>query len=193
MINQTSKSGFALLMTLIVVGVVLSIGLSILDLSIKQVNLSTNAKESETAFHAANAGLECAHYWRRAASSTMETGGDLDADCFGESANNISPSTISSGVSGVGVVYEYEYEFTWGTDPRCTQITTVVAYPDLFGAGITITESAMQSLISGFPAQGDEVCPAGEQCTTIAVRGYNRPCATATGYGAVQREVLLQF
>ena len=81
--NQ-KESGFALLITLIVVGVVLSVGLSILDLSIRQVRLSTNAKESELAFHAANAGMECARYWRRASSSEMETGQAIEPVCFGE-------------------------------------------------------------------------------------------------------------
>lgn len=76
------ETGFALLMTLIVVSVVVSIGLTVLDLSIKQVRLSTNAKESEIAFHAANAGMECARYWRRAASTTVERGGAITPNCF---------------------------------------------------------------------------------------------------------------
>ena len=51
-------------MSLIVVSVVISIGLVVLDLTLKQLRLSTNSKDSETAFHAANAAMECARYWR---------------------------------------------------------------------------------------------------------------------------------
>ena len=51
-------------MSLIVVSVVISIGLVVLDLTLKQLRLSTNSKDSETAFHATNAAMECARYWR---------------------------------------------------------------------------------------------------------------------------------
>ena len=59
--KENSQSGFALLMTLVVVSVIISIGVSVLDLSVKQVRLSTNAKESEAAFHAANAAAYAAN------------------------------------------------------------------------------------------------------------------------------------
>ncbi|MFW6210467.1 MAG: hypothetical protein ACOC4E_03185, partial [Patescibacteria group bacterium] len=57
-----ATSGFALLITLLVVGVVLAVGAVLLDLTIKQVQLSSTAKDSEIAFHAANAGMECARF-----------------------------------------------------------------------------------------------------------------------------------
>jgi hypothetical protein len=81
--RSVKSQGFALLIALIVVGVVLSIGLSILNLSISQVRLSTDAKESEAAFHAANAGMECARYWRHEEGDKMG-GGDnsFSPECF---------------------------------------------------------------------------------------------------------------
>jgi Tfp pilus assembly protein PilX len=44
--DTEKQAGFALLISLLVVGVVISVGLSVLDLSIKQVQLSSDAKES---------------------------------------------------------------------------------------------------------------------------------------------------
>jgi hypothetical protein len=41
------------------VAVVVSITLAVIELTIKQLNLTVTAKDSEIAFHAANAGIEC--------------------------------------------------------------------------------------------------------------------------------------
>ncbi|MCD5380990.1 MAG: hypothetical protein LR008_00245 [Candidatus Pacebacteria bacterium] len=190
--THAKESGFALLMTLVVVSVVLSVGLSILDLSIKQVKLSSNAKDSEIAFHAANAGMECARYWRRNNSNEMESGQVINPTCFGvgpdtNSINSILPTVITVD----GEVNLYTYLFTWGADPRCTQISTLVASSSVIGVGVTTTN--MTALIPGYPGGDDKFCEPGARCTVISVQGYNRPCNTATGYGTIQREVLLQF
>ncbi len=189
--QSSTESGFALLITLIVVGVVLSIGLTILDLSIKQVRLSTNAKDSEEAFHAANAGMECARYWRRVEADLMETGQSIDPECFGVSPDNLDFDEITTGVTGDGQVYQYEYSFTWGADPRCTVINTLIASSTALGGGVTTTN--MTTLVPGYPDGNDKYCEAGGRCSVISVQGYNRPCSTLGAYGTVQREVLLQF
>jgi len=56
---QPTEKGFALLMTLLIISVVLSVALTTLSLSIKQTRLATDTRDAEVAFHAANAGLEC--------------------------------------------------------------------------------------------------------------------------------------
>lgn len=189
MVTKDNQSGFALLITLIVVGVVISIGLAILDLSIKQVRLSSNAKESEVAFHAANAGAECARYWRRIASSTMQLGQAINPSCFGVAPDTNTVTQVIS--ESDGAVYQYEYEFTWGTDTSCTQINTLVSSSSVLGDGVTTTN--MTTLIPGYRGASDFYCEAGAHCTTISIRGYNQPCSIVGGYGVVQREVLLQF
>ena len=193
--QKKNEEGFALLIALIVVGVVLSVGLTILDLSIKQVRLSTNAKESELAFQAANAGMECARYWRREEATAMELGQNITPTCFGESADSDTDSEITSGVVGDGEVFQYQYEFTWGGEEvRCTRVNTIVASTSALGAGVTTTN--MTSLIAGYPdvdGTDSKYCEPGAKCSTISVRGYNRPCSTTGGYGVVQREVLLEF
>jgi len=200
--SKQNQSGFALLITIILVSVILSIGLSVLDLSIKQVRLSSNSASSEVAFHAANAGVECARYWRSEQENQFINGSNLtNISCF--DAPNIPvvvPYTIptlppSSGRayrSGGGVAYQYEYQFTWGTNlRRCTQINTIVARADLIGSGVTITD--MDDLIDGYPGNVIFFCDAGSRCTAVSVKGYNRPCAASFGRGTVQREVLLQY
>ncbi len=193
--HTKKQAGFALLMTIIVVGVVLSVGLSILDLSIKQVRLSTNAKDSEIAFHAANAGLECARFVRRDNAVDMEAGNTAVASCF-DGTTNIDPNTGSDPqptLIGDGEAYLYEYEFTWGPagSDRCTKIGTLVMSADLLQSGATTTN--MIDLFPGFPDGAEYNCEPGGRCTVVSVRGYNRACGTVDSYGVVEREVLLQF
>jgi len=196
MVDNKQQSGFALLISLIVVGAVLSIGLVILDLSIKQVRLATTTKDSEIAFHAANAGMECARFWRREMNTNMITGADMvGVNCFGTSIGTVESGTgaqqpnLDSAVDGSA--YRYNYELTWASGQRCTAITTVVAVADLTGNGVEITN--MQSMIPGYPGGNTLNCDASSQCTAISVQGYNRGCSEKNNFGTIQREVLLEF
>ncbi len=195
--NKKNQQGFALLMTLIIVGVVLSVGLSLLDLSVKQVRLASNAKQSEIAFHAANAGAECGQYIRRSEINSddealMELGEDISASCFGRPAQNvvIEPPPGSGDTAGVGDVYQYLYDFTWAGGSRCSMINTIVINADLAGSGLTL--SNVPTYIPGFP-DNEKICEAGSRCTLLSVRGYNRPCTNTSLPGTIEREVLLRY
>ncbi len=191
---KVKQSGFTLLLTLIVVGAVVSIGLTILDLSIKQLELSTNSKDSEVAFHAANAGMECAQYHRNVKSSELE-GGDsnVEFDCFGSSDSD-SPDNISFSENSFdpdNSVYKYVHEFSWGAvgAERCTEITSVVLNS---ATGITVAGGDLMSEIPGYP-NSDKYCDSGGRCTIVSVRGYSRTCGSKGDHGTIQREVLVEF
>lgn len=187
-----NKTGFALLMSLIVVGVLISIGLTVLELTIAQVRLSTNARDSETAFHAANAGLECALYWRRQSAESMETGQAISPTptCFDGVGATADATTIVS--DSDGDAFLYTYQFTWGTGgDRCSQVNTLIASSTPTGSGVTIPNVA--SHIPGYAGGTNFTCEPGGRCTIMSVRGYNKPCGQTTTFGTVQREVLLQF
>ncbi len=199
---KNSESGFALLMTLIVVTVVISIGLSVLDLSIKQVRLSTNARDSEIAFHAANAGMECARFWRRSGSDEMEKGQSFPITCFSNTVTPTQVNAMNTTINEVwevmntadGEAYRYSYAISWGEfAPRCSQITTLVASSTASSVpGAKLVIPNMKTLVPGYPGETKD-CNAGERCTVISVRGYNKACSSVSQYGTVQREVLLQF
>ncbi len=57
-----NKRGFALLIAIIFMSVMLSVGLALSSLGYKQQVLASSAIESQYAFYAADAGLECALY-----------------------------------------------------------------------------------------------------------------------------------
>jgi hypothetical protein len=61
--SHTRQNGFALLFSVLTASLVLSVGLAILNLTLKEFVLSSQIRDSQFAFYAADAGLECALYW----------------------------------------------------------------------------------------------------------------------------------
>jgi len=58
-----TQKGFAMLFAVLASSIVLAIGLSIFNLTIKELTLSSSGRESQIAFYAADTGAECALYW----------------------------------------------------------------------------------------------------------------------------------
>lgn len=187
--HNNNQSGFALLMALIVVSVVISVGLSLLDLTIKQLRLSTGAKDSESAFHAANAGVECLRYWRLAYSADFESGNgtSVPMNCF-----NGNSGTITTNVISAPHIYKYYIKIDWGGGRnRCSEITFITMSTDPTEPAITL--SNVPSYIPGYPYGDTKTCVPGGKCTIASVRGYNQPCSAIGKVGVVQREVLLEL
>lgn len=194
--HRTKEQGIALLLTLVTVTAIISIGLSILTISTKQVRLASIASESEVAFSAANAGLECGLYWRREATESVrqETGQTFQAECFNQSSVNVIVNQNVSGAArvptniGGGNAYYYEYQFDWGDPERCSKISMVVAN----GVGGQVEVTNMASLVPGYPS-GNMTCAEDLRCTVMSAQGFNKSCSDITTTGTVQREVLLEL
>jgi len=58
-----SSTGFAMLFAVLTASLLLTIGISIFNISFKELLISTNARESQIAFYAADSARECAVYW----------------------------------------------------------------------------------------------------------------------------------
>lgn len=186
---KKEKKGFALLLALIVSSVVLAIGVSILDVSINQINLSATARESEFAFQAAHAGMDCMQFWRTERSSRY-TGSlpNANIDCFGV---NASPSTkgATQVVTG-GIVDKYDYQFNWGSPARCTQVEMYVINAQT--GNVTYTHPTNNAV--GTNANGVITCRMGTSCTVVTSSGFNRSCSElASSIYSVERELTLEF
>lgn len=59
----TYKKGFVLAFSLLISSIVLALAFSIFNILLKQIVLTSSAKDSQIAFYAADAGAECALYW----------------------------------------------------------------------------------------------------------------------------------
>jgi hypothetical protein len=197
--KQTKESGgFALLITILVLGVVVAITLTIVELSIKQLKLAVDSTDSEIAFHAANAGLECARYVRRVSSDNFESGAPVTFNCFGVSNSVNRLASLGFATVGVGPttgqVYRYRHSIQWGTAPRlrCTamDVITIVATSTITIGGSGA--ATLRSRINGFESD-TKVCNVGERCTIMSVIGYSSACSATSSPGVLRREILLEL
>jgi hypothetical protein len=91
-----------MLFAVLVSSVLLSIGLSIFNLTIKELSLSSSGRESQFSFYAADSGAECALYWDFkgenifATSSSQTPHSPASPDCAGVVINTDSYISDSS-------------------------------------------------------------------------------------------------
>lgn len=183
--TKREKSGFALLMTLLLLGVVIGVTLSIVELTLRQVRLTIDGRDAEIAFQAASAGVECAQRIARNADSAVVAGGDLDFDCF---ETNVGAATNISGLNSDdnNSLRRYRSEIDWNN--RCTEIDLIAVITD----EDDVTISNIQSQIFNYPDSSWQ-CFAGSTCFVVATAGYNVPCADKDNLGVLKREMLLEF
>lgn len=156
---SAQKDGFALLVAVLVSSLVLAVGMSIITITLKQLQFSNIGRESEIAFYAADAGMECALYY-----DYSTNGGHFD---FGTGNSTIScmGGNININPSTAGSVQTVNFQATWGTAPTVCADVTVKKY---FNAGSAVTIDA---------TLGD-VCPMGVTCTRTVSKGYNVACSS---------------
>lgn len=61
--SENRRGGFALLIALLVITILLTVGMGIADTVRKETRISMTGRESQIAFYAADAGIECAYFW----------------------------------------------------------------------------------------------------------------------------------
>ncbi|MEI6420190.1 MAG: hypothetical protein WCO30_01025 [bacterium] len=62
-LKQKNKNGFAILFAILLASLLLEIGLSIYNISVKELVISSFETEVKKAVYAASAGFECVNYW----------------------------------------------------------------------------------------------------------------------------------
>ncbi len=60
--THNTQKGFALFIALVITGIILTASVAIVDIAVKELTLSSGDRESQQAFYAADAALECARY-----------------------------------------------------------------------------------------------------------------------------------
>lgn len=60
---KLKEKGFILPFAVLLSGVILSIGLAVFNIILKEVILASSGRESQFAFYAADTGVECSLYW----------------------------------------------------------------------------------------------------------------------------------
>lgn len=123
---KQNRTGFTLLLSLIVISILLSIGMGIFEVIMREIRISSIGRESQIAFYAANAGAECAFYW------------DLTGDSFA-GGGNISCGDFSGTATTGGGVSEFSFNLGSGDNLVCVEVK--VDKSDFALNGITTVES----------------------------------------------------
>lgn len=116
--------GFTLIIAVLISSVVLSIGLSMFNISIKQSILSSTARESQSSFFAADSGMECASFWEYKTPSAFS-----NADCSWGTTRRCANQDITVAAVTADSGYDYACQFTMYlrgtgvTDGECAVVT----------------------------------------------------------------------
>lgn len=175
-----NESGFALIMALIISSVVLSIGLSLLSITIKQADLSATARESEVAFQVASAAMECALLTRVQNSAdiiTQTPASQVTFDC-----GDVSQTVTRMGTNSVR---EYVVETDWPSPSGNMRFVKIEMF----------VVNAINSAVPFSRHDFSRVCNAGNYCTYVFAQGYNHSQSeVASGASfTVQRELTAEF
>lgn len=160
--HTKQNKGFAVLYAVLTSSLLLSIGLGIYNISLRELVLSSSASESQIAIFAADTGLECALYWDVKApetgsrsifpTSTQSVPLGIPAPCA--NISNITDTAQSGWVRASGA-----------NTTRATTTFTILLYPTT-STLTTATSSCAIVTVGKFTATG-------VTRTTIDSRGYN--------------------
>jgi len=90
--RKEKKKGFVILIAVLLAGIFVVIGASILLISIKELELASGGTQSQYAFYAADTGLDCAFYW------------DLRHHAFATSTHSDEPAPGTMFCGGVDIM-----------------------------------------------------------------------------------------
>lgn len=153
--TKQTKKGFVILIAVLVSGLMISIGAFIANIAVKELRLSISGRDSQVAFYAADAAMECALYQ------------DLRVEQFSASSTPNNFATIRCNGDDVTVTLD---DSCSGSDTICSDSDTgVTTFEVSFaedGAGIEFSPYARVRVIKDDIGGLDDT-------TVIESRGYN--------------------
>ena len=122
--THNGQQAFALLFAMLIASIMISIGLAIFNITVKEIALSGAGRESQFAFYAADTGLECGLYWDKqnvfptsTESAHNATGVSCGDVAITSAVNDPSEETLTSGKT----VFYLSFE----PRPYCAEITVI--------------------------------------------------------------------
>lgn len=164
--------GFALLVAVLISSVVLAIGISMLNITLKQYLFSGIGRESEIAFYAADAGMECALYW-----DASSQGGKFDLASVASAITCMGTTQATPAGGTSGTQKPFQFEWTSGAQTVCAKI------------GITKYNDPVNPVVM----TGGGTCAIGATCTEVESRGYNRACGSISSPRVVERALRANY
>jgi hypothetical protein len=180
-ISRVQTNGFALLLALIIASVALSIGLTLLSVTIKQLDLNATSRESEMSFRVAAAGIECLSLVR------YDINNEPDDDSY--TCMGVSDFQLTETVSGNPSVYTWQGDWAVDGSDRCADLSLYVY--EGHSSDVTIT---LNDTIGNRTLESD-ICAADTTCMVALARGYSRSCSDAQNPSVftVEREITAEL
>ncbi len=131
--RNDKQSAFTILFAVIVSSLVLALGLGIVAITMKEVKLSGNGRDSQLAFYAADSGLECAQYYdlaHTAFATSSESTLIPSIECNGNSVLvETDPLPTSDSATSTFTMY-MEYNLTVEVEAKPCADVAVIKYVD---------------------------------------------------------------
>ena len=178
--QKNKNQGFTLFYALLVSSLALAIGASIFDITVREIQLSNTATQSQYAVYVADTGAECALYWdsNYVNAPTNNNGGSKSAFAT-SSADTLATATSAS-------LYCGAIDITLTTTPS---FWSTALSPGAATTTFTINGAAIASKNNQTPCATVYVVKTGNpSVTSIISHGYNT-CAP----GPLQLERVLQI
>lgn len=156
--HTSARGGFVLLYAILISTVIISIGLSLMNVILEHVSLTGIERESSLSFYAADSAMECALYWDNENILSLQPDGEfhnpppIDIQC-----DSFTPSVTSSSAPSGSGTHTHTYTFDVPLPARGTC------------ADVVITKRFTDGDV------GPPVVPEQAMATNISVRGYNTP------------------
>jgi hypothetical protein len=178
--NRTQSRGFTLFIAILTASIILAIGISILQITLKEFVLASTVRDSLVAFYAADAGMECALYWdtseAAAGSKFLPTSAAQRIQCMGDDVQQVgggADELVGGGAYGSTEAFQMQ----WGTPTMCARVS-VTKY---------LSTTGSLALPDG------STCPDDIVCTIIESKGYNKGCSSLTDPRAVERALRSRY
>ncbi len=162
------RRGFTIFFAMLVGSLALAVGVAIYDLTVRELDLSQTATQSQYAIYAADTGAECALYWDFKCPGSLCSAGAAGS-AFATSSQSIGPLT-PTGITCNSVDITAALSNPAASPSAATTTFTVTFLPQPYCVTVQVEKSGAPTL------------------TTITSKGYNT-CASA---GVTRLERVLQ-
>lgn len=122
--------GYTLLFAVLVASVVLAIGISILNISKKEFLLSASARESTSAFYAADSGLECAVYFSDNFATSSIGVANASVDCIKQQLSYAAGTIQYESLGENNKEGRFTFDLKMPNGNACAIVTAKLFYQD---------------------------------------------------------------
>ena len=135
--NIKSNKGFTIFFAMLVGGLALAVGIAIYDLTVRELDLSGTATQSQYAIYAADTGAECALYWDTRSVAVIEDVTSVGAirqyvfaTSSGSSVISVIPNSDIKCFNGVDIT-DPPWNIAYGNSPDSAVTTFELKDADL--------------------------------------------------------------